>query len=258
MTALNAVDLTAKLCGLVALVQGLELVSLYPTYSSRGIWRWRDLKQELGCFSAFLFIFLTPPVFWGLQLVRLIFAVSLFIHPHPFSVLVLIVIHFFSLIRWRGNFNGGSDSMTMVVLIALFVSLAFLNHFSVVFAALSYVTFQLVLSYFKAGYLKIKTKAWRNGGALKEFMLSPKYSSLNRLGNQSPKTFFALSWLVIIFELSFPLSLLHPHLTLIFAGGAAFFHLTLVYLFGLNRFFFSWAAAYPSLYFCSFYLHLKN
>jgi hypothetical protein len=56
-----------------------------------------------------------------------------------------------------------------------------------------------------------------------------------------------MSWAVISFELLFPLALL-THLTLIIGLAiAAIFHFANACLFGLNRFFWIWLAAYPSI-----------
>jgi hypothetical protein len=59
------------------------------------------------------------------------------------------------------------------------------------------------------------------------------------------------SWAVMIFECLFPLALVNTQSCLAFMSVAILFHLSNFYLFGLNRFLLSWAAAYPALLYCS-------
>jgi uncharacterized protein YhhL (DUF1145 family) len=54
-----------------------------------------------------------------------------------------------------------------------------------------------------------------------------------------------MSWGIIIFELIFPLALLNQTILIIALVIAALFHLANACLFGLNRFFWIWPAAYP-------------
>jgi hypothetical protein len=51
----------------------------------------------------------------------------------------------------------------------------------------------------------------------------------------------------MLFELVFPLALLSPQALVIGLGLAVLFHFVNACLFGLNRFFWIWLAAYPSL-----------
>ena len=56
-----------------------------------------------------------------------------------------------------------------------------------------------------------------------------------------------MSWAVILFELLLPISLFDQRLLIAALAIAALFHLANACLFGLNRFFWIWLAAYPSL-----------
>ena len=51
----------------------------------------------------------------------------------------------------------------------------------------------------------------------------------------------------MLFELAFPLALASLATLALALVGAACFHLANAFLFGLNRFFWTWIAAYPSL-----------
>ncbi len=150
--------------------------------------------------------------------------------------------------RFGGAYNGGSDKMTVLILTCLTAS-----HLAVGQVwremALAYLAVQLTLSYFVSGYIKIINPEWRSGRALVDvfaFSAYPVAENLRRWGDR-PRVLFAMSWAVMLFEVIFPLSLLHPWAL---AGGlaaAAAFHFSNACFFGLNRFFWIWISAYPSI-----------
>jgi len=81
---------------------------------------------------------------------------------------MLFVITLLTSLRFRGVFNGGSDAMTLSVLLAL----AF---FPKNMAAYS-IAIQVGISYCIAGWVKLKEPAWIQGRALKLFLSSERYS----------------------------------------------------------------------------------
>ena len=86
------------------------------------------------------------------------------------------------------------------------------------------------------------------------FSAYPASEELRLLSNK-PKLLFTLSWLTILIEILFPLSLLN-HIILYFALTAVFsFHLGNTLLFGFNRFLWIWLAAYPSILWFQAYLN---
>lgn len=164
-------------------------------------------------------------------------------------VCIGLVIHaLFILERFQGPYNGGSDRMGLLVLCCLcFV------HFmpSVVWQEyiFGYLAVQLVLSYFVAGWVKIVNPQWRRGRALQDvfdFSAYPVSEAVRGWAAWS-RLLCVMSWAVMVFELLFPLTLL-SQVTLI-AGLviAGIFHLANAFLFGLNRFFWVWLSAYPSI-----------
>jgi hypothetical protein len=56
-----------------------------------------------------------------------------------------------------------------------------------------------------------------------------------------------MSWAVMLFELAFPFTLLTQTTLIIGLAIATTFHFANACLFGLNRFFWIWLAAYPSI-----------
>lgn len=115
--------------------------------------------------------------------------------------------------------------------------------------ALGYLALQLILSYFISGYVKVINPEWRSGQALHDvfsFSAYPASEAIRSFAHR-PKLLQAASWAVIIFELSFPFALLLPTTLIVALILAATFHLANAFIFGLNRFFWVWLAAYPSI-----------
>lgn len=165
-----------------------------------------------------------------------------------YALLALSGLSFLILHRFQGPYNGGSDRMGLLVLYCLTLAenLPALRWQELAFG---YLGFQLVLSYFISGWVKIKNPEWRNGKALRDVFLFSAYPVSENLRQltERPRLLLIAGWGVIIFELLFPLSLISP-ITLIPALVlAAAFHFSNACFFGLNRFFWAWLSAYPSL-----------
>ena len=158
----------------------------------------------------------------------------------------LLLVAIVLLRRFQGPFNGGSDCMTILVLLCLFLSHVAPTPFWQE-VALGYLAFQLCSSYFQSGYIKIINADWRRGHALQDVFAITAYPVSNNLRkwSESPRLLWAMSWLVIIFELLFPFSLLNEMLLIMALFIAITFHFANAWLFGLNRFFWVWPATYP-------------
>ncbi len=150
--------------------------------------------------------------------------------------------------RFQGPYNGGSDTMTLLVLLCLWLShVAPTRYWQEI--ALGYLAIQLTLSYFQSGWVKVVNPEWRSGRALQQvFALSAYPVSENvRLWVERPQVLGVMSWSVMIFELLFPLALLNKTSLIIALVIATLFHLANALLFGLNRFFWIWPAAFPAI-----------
>jgi len=160
----------------------------------------------------------------------------------------LLLISLAILRRFQGPYNGGADRMSILILICLCL-VHFLPTQVWREVAFGYLALQLVLSYFISGWVKIINVEWRRGLALNDvfrFSAYPVSESL-RSWSASPRLLLIMSWSIMLFELVFPLSLLS---TASLYGAliiAATFHFANACLFGLNRFFWIWIAAYPSI-----------
>jgi hypothetical protein len=162
--------------------------------------------------------------------------------------IALIINALFFLNRFQGPYNGGSDRMGILILCCLGAS-----HFMPTQQwseyILGYLAMQLILSYFIAGWVKIKNPEWRNGRALHDVFSFSAYPVSETLRGwvSHPKILLLMGWGVMVFELIFPLTFMTQATLLIGLVIAGLFHFANACLFGLNRFFWFWLAAYPSI-----------
>ncbi|MFK5915092.1 MAG: HTTM domain-containing protein [Woeseiaceae bacterium] len=184
-----------------------------------------------------------------LFLIRIIFSVLLIIGVQPLWVSsALLVIGLISLRRFYGPYNGGADKMSLLILSCLVLAhLANTPFWKEM--AFSYLALQLVLSYFISGWVKIRNPEWRSGQALIDVFQFSAYpvSEEHRKWAARPQVLFIMSWAVMIFELLFPFALITSTSLILALVIAACFHLANAFLFGLNRFFWIWITAYPSI-----------
>lgn len=250
MSSRFAIQLSSQILCLLTLVQAVEFIWLHYRRRICSIWNWEIVNKELFGDSKkiinFFSVFLSTNGFLRLNFLRAIIAVYCFMVPSSFLLMALIVIHLLTMLRWFGNYNGGSDSMYMFVLIFCCIGLSsdFAAQISVWVIA-----FQLCLSYFRAGWVKLKSKKWWSGEAL-VFFLNSKYYEKHTYASrilQMPTLARILSLGVIFFEIFFPLAILSSSVGLIFLWMGFLFHISVVYFFGLNRFLLAWLSAYPAL-----------
>ena len=184
-----------------------------------------------------------------LFLVKLILAVFLILGIQTAWVsILLLLLGLLILHLFQGPYNGGADRMSLLILCCLcLVYFLPTQHWKEM--AFGYLSLQLILSYFISGWVKVRNPEWRNGQALKDvfqFSAYPVSESL-RSWSKSPRMILTMSWAVILFELLFPFSVF-SHISLTIALIlATIFHFANACLFGLNRFFWIWIAAYPSI-----------
>ncbi len=180
---------------------------------------------------------------------RLFLSVLLLIGLQTQWVSLAIVINtLFILNRFQGPYNGGSDRMGHLIICCLCL-VHFIPTVQWQEYIFGYLALQLILSYFIAGWVKIMNPEWRNGRALQDvfsFSAYPTSESLRELANK-PKLLWVASWSVILFEIAFPLTLINQPALMIGLIIAAIFHFANACLFGFNRFFWVWLAAYPSI-----------
>ncbi len=164
------------------------------------------------------------------------------------SLAMLAVISLIMLHRFQGPYNGGSDRMSVLIVWCLLFAHA-LPTMGLRETAFGYLAVQVVLSYFVSGWVKLINPQWRTGRALQDvfaFSAYPVSEELRRLAD-FPRLCWGMAWSVILFEVMFPIAMIDQALLIIALAIGAAFHLANACLFGLNRFFWIWLSAYPSM-----------
>lgn len=251
----NILTLIARLIGFATLLQSLEFIKIKDSISKEGIWRWHEMRSEYSFLPKRVALFLDWVMeekhFIEMMTMRFYLSLLAIIYPYFLPIfLVLFFTTFLITLRWRGSFNGGSDYLTLIILLCLCVGFI---HPLLAKGALCYMSLQVISSYFLAGLYKIKQIKWRIGSAIYGFVSSPNYKTPAFVLKISldPQIAKIMAWSVITFELSFPLVLTHPFITKAYLFGGVIFHLGNFMIFGLNRFFWVWCASYPALYYCA-------
>ncbi|UWQ81167.1 HTTM domain-containing protein [Leisingera sp. S132] len=166
----------------------------------------------------------------------------------PWVLSGLLALSLLHLQRFQGPYNGGSDKMSLLILSCL-TAARWLPQEHWKEYAFAYLAGQLVICYFISGQVKLVNPEWRSGRALQDvfrFSAYPVSEDLRRLADR-PGLLWAMGWAVMLFEALFPLALFNQEALVLALCIAALFHLANACLFGLNRFFWIWIAAYPSL-----------
>jgi hypothetical protein len=254
--------LTVQLISFALFLQTIEYLKIRQSMSDSGVWSWRILCDEFAAFPRWIrwildSLLLYPNVIYLLAFqmaLTLIFFMGFWFPLIPVSLFFTSTL---MSVRFRGNFNGGADYMTSIVLAALIIAQSFSKFQEV---ALYYIAVQACLSYFIAGLSKIRRQDWRSGEALRGFLSTTNYDipPLARELAKNHRLILLCSWLVMIFECLYPFALLNQTATTLILVFGLLFHLANFYVFGLNRFVFAWLATYPALYFVNQALALKR
>lgn len=251
MSSVFTIRVIEILFSIAFLIQTLEYISMRSHLSESGILSWKNLNGEYRGWTLKLLNFLfQSKMFLILLVLRLVVSMTLILHGDFLLCIIAFASHILVLLRFKGNFNGGSDFMITQVLVGLFFFYALPGSLSEF--GLWYIAVQLLNSYFIAGVIKIKNPDWRSGQAVMGFLQNTTYClkpNIEFLVNR-PNLVLFCSWAVMAWEISFPLSLFNLHLALILLFIGFIFHLGNWVAFGLNRFVFSWVATYPALIYC--------
>lgn len=254
---MSTLDWITRLISFAVILQSLELFLTRKSWLA--VWKWETLKKDYASTTQKVLSWFLEDKRFVVVLVLEIFISSVnFFIPTFWLSGVLFFMTFLTAVRWRGTFNGGSDYMTVLTLLSVFIAGCFPGNEKVELVCFGYIGIQVVLSYFIAGIAKVKQKSWRTGEALKDFLMHSNYPVNARIKKiaQKRQTVWLASRLILGFELLFPLALLDPRLCLFYLCLGFIFHLENFFDLGLNRFVFAWFAAYPALYYLSNSIHL--
>lgn len=254
----TCVFLTEKLLAISLIIQSVELI--YFNRVTDSYWRWEHFATHFKKhFPKPVFILLKPLLssrgYDYLNLTRLILAVFLLLIPAQLTTLYILLI-FSTLvlnIKWLGASNGGSDHMTMHLLIGLFLYSLYPLNENIQNIIAIYIGTIALYSYFHAGLVKIKKLSWIKGEELKKVLNSKNYLVSQKIRNlfKKKELYLIASIAFLIFELSAPLVLYSTYYACFFLIVAFLFHIFNFITFGLNRFIFAWLASYPMIYYLS-------
>jgi len=182
-------------------------------------------------------------------LIRLILSLLLLAGVQSQWVSIALFINMlFILRRFQGPYNGGSDLLSMLLIMCVCAAHLAPNETwrEYIFG---YLALQAIFSYFKSGWAKVIHRDWRTGRALVDVFSFSVYpiSETTRNWASRPRLLCAMSWAVILLELMFPLTMLTQVTLSVGLALAMSFHLANFLMFGFNRFVWVWAATYPSL-----------
>ncbi|MFZ5890034.1 MAG: HTTM domain-containing protein [Myxococcota bacterium] len=258
MISLEAAETwSARAIGLATLLQSIEMLQVHRALRDDGVFAWPVLRREHRALPALLrlglALLLPYRAFMLLTVLRVGLSVLLLLTGNSLATLLLLITQIATAVRFRGAFNGGSDSMSVIVLLALSLARLAQAWPLAVAACLVYIAAQLTLSYFIAGVAKLREPRWRDGTALTTFCGDARFGAPTwvRRVLSVPAIARILASGVLLFECCFPLALAGSRAALFFTAVGAVFHLMNSVVFGLNRFFFAWLAAYPALLFAS-------
>ncbi len=214
---------------------------------------WMEFKKIKLLFNENSFLPLrlnsTFVLFFGLSSSLLLFFI-------PQSSWILLFAYFVVFLSIKKHFNGGSDALNVLLLLALGIA-SITDDINIKRGCLYFIAVQLVLSYFVAGFVKIKEPTWRNGLALQDILdsstypINPQFLKLFNSFQNRKQLSILISWSIILFELSAPLSFFSLKFCLFFLFCGFLFHFMNSWILGLNRFLLVWTSAYPALVFLS-------
>ncbi len=240
LTPFEAANGCRRLVAFAILLQALELSFVAPRLARGALFPLPPLQQGVrgllvgGGFAALLLL---------QGAVALLLALSAWAPVVPVLAFVTLLVG----TRFDGNFNGGSDRMTLVVLSGLTIELAAPWWPAARLVGLGWIAVQLTLSYFVAGVAKLREPTWRNGSALGAILKSGHYVVPPSVRQLPDIVVGALGFVTLGFELTFPLVFIVAHTAPAFFALALGFHLVNFLVLGLNRFFWAWLAAWPAL-----------
>lgn len=257
--AVQALQLGA---GLVMAITAAEMLVRFKVYEKSGVLTW-GLGRRVPQIFQRPFLLRLGDFFYHDQRFRALFAIrlalglglvgcSFFAFLSPLLLVAALLSSLLVLYR-AGPGQDGSFQLRILILCVLFTcsispwdSLPFR-------IGLHFLSAQLVLSYLLAGIAKLRGSAWRDGTGLVGIFGTVYHGVgwVHRILKGNPGLSKALSWFVIGFEVLFPLVLTgQGWLVVGFLVVTTLFHLSTSFLMGLNGFFLSFAAAYPTLIFC--------
>jgi hypothetical protein len=262
-----ALDMTYALVVILAstgvFIASVEVLTLRVEFEGGGLFSWDVLRTvsrvtlSVGTGRPHQLIshpFFVPAVTGARALAALILIFSS--NNYALSTACVFAIIAASIVmQWRAPLGlDGSDQMLLIVFVAVAVYKVFPDDIHVAHASLWFIAIQGCLSYFVAGIAKVISPVWRSGEAVRRILGTRTYGSSTsaRLVSGRDGVCLALSWLLMLFECTFPLALAFGETGfVVFAVLGILFHLSNAVIMGLNTFVLAFVATYPAILFCA-------
>jgi uncharacterized membrane protein (DUF485 family) len=244
-------------------IASLELLTLKGEFEDGGLLSWNVLQTvstatlSIGTGRSGQLIshrFFVPAVTGVRALAALILIFSN--NNYALSTACLFVIIAASIVMfWRAPLGlDGSDQMLLITFVAVAIYKLFPRDVHVAQASLWFIAIQGCLSYLVAGIAKVISPVWRSGEAVRRILGTRTYGTSRSasLVSGRDRVCVALSWLLMLFECTFPLALAFGRTGFtVFAVLGVFFHITNAVVMGLNTFVWAFVATYPAILFCA-------
>ena len=256
LTEAQALIWTQRMIAVGLIQQSVELLSIRRDFGRDGVWSWMILRGDFNFLPKYAMAFfdwiLADSRFIAVIALQLILAIASLFFPVALIFFGQLLTATLICLRWRGTFNGGSDFMTLIVLTGVVLAGFFGSKNGGVTMALIYIALHSVLSYWVAGAAKFADQSWRSGKALRSFLKGAP----SRVWVPGPRAAIFFTFLILVFECSFPLAILRPESCFFYMIFGLLFHTSNALVLGLNRFILPWAATYPALWYLSQFVSL--
>jgi len=260
-------DITYALIVIVAstgvFIASLEVLTLKGEFEDRGLFSWDVLRTvstatlSVGTGRPGRFIshpFFVPVVTGARALAAL--SLICFSNNYVLSTACAFAIIGASIVMyWRAPLGlDGSDQMSLITFVAVAIYKLFPSDVHVAQASLWFIAIQGCLAYSVAGIAKVVSPVWRSGEAVRRILGTRTYGSSRSASFVRGRdgVCVALSWLLMLFECTFPLALAFGETGVaVFAVLGIVFHISNAVIMGLNTFVWAFVATYPAIQFCA-------
>lgn len=242
------------------LISSGEYLAIRKEFTEEGVYSWRIFSSRPSYLNSGFGLQKMGSLFRyrsvvSIHATRIICCVALpFIDELFPKALLISVVTLSSLILSFRNIagNDGSDQMSSIICIALFVAYVSADPF-IMRVALIFIASQSVLAYVVAGVAKMLSPKWRKGLAVYQIMNTQTYGHervAQYLAKAPKASNYLLCWSVMLFESLFFLVLFIPApYCLVFLIWGIAFHIYNAATMGLNNFLWPFVATYPAIVF---------
>ncbi len=251
------------------IISSMEVVYTRTMYKEGYLLSWSYIKKSKKIFrlnrlteKMFDLIFHYPNSIFLIAVKLLLTIITIFfaLRNESYGVEIIILTVLTILGNLRDTYsNNGSDQLTSIILISLSLAALRPDSLLVQYAAIFFIAFQAVLSYFTSGIYKFINQGWRNGDSLRAILSTEIFGDehIKKVMDNMPNSYAIGSFLIIFGEIFLAMSfMMPPPICLFILSTGILFHVSVAAVMGLNTFLWTFASAYPAIYFIS--LHYFN